>query len=235
MFRYVSATVLLTMSLMLSRALRTAEADEEGSPPKPSAQERMAKYIDLGPGVHAIKKDEAGRIVSCVVVGQSRISTVLGRAKGLELARDKANLLASAEFVKWLNGGVSVRQSADEDAVILIEGSEGADESQEASGKAVERSSKRMERVAQGLVRGLQLLHKTVDGDGKTYSVVMGWRADNAEGVKRISADLGKDEPSSGSDVAAAKDQGGKGKQTKASKKIKSSNATSEDADEYLD
>ncbi len=57
----------------------------------------LSKIAQLGPGVHAIKKDGKGRITSCIVVGQSRISTVLGKAKGLQNARMKARLDASAQ------------------------------------------------------------------------------------------------------------------------------------------
>jgi hypothetical protein len=238
MCRYICACAVVAILFAISCVVRAADDDVEKAPSKkPSAEEAMSKFVKLGPGVHAIKKDKKGRIVSCVVVGQARISTVLGKGKGLELARDKANLAASAEFVKWLKEEVTVYQSADEESVTLIEGTEGTNEDAvKESGKAVERQSKKMESLAKSLVRGLQILHKDVDGDGKTYSVVKGWKAVTAEGVKKIAADLASDEPAS-KGRAKSGDSGkdrDTSKGTKPDKRIKSEKATSEDAEDFL-
>src|SRR5262249_61095182 len=72
----------------------------------------FSKIAALGPGVHAIKRDAKGRITSCVVVGQSRISTVLGKAKGLEVARTRARVDASAQFSRGLKGKVGINQKS---------------------------------------------------------------------------------------------------------------------------
>ena len=149
----------------------------------------FAKIAALGRGVHAIKKDSKGRITSFVVVGQARVSTALGKAKGLEVARDKAKLDASGELVKWLSEKVSVRQTSDEETILFTEGAEGggANDVRE-SGKAVEKTTKKIESVAQGLVRGLQVLHTEVNAEDKTYTTVLGWDAKMAkatEGVER--------------------------------------------------
>lgn len=211
---------------------------EDGDDDGPSIEERMAKIAALGPGVHSIQKDKKGHITACVVVGQARISTTLGKAKGMENARDKANLACSAEFVKWLKEEVNVYQSNDEETVTLIEGSEqGEDESLKESAKSVEKSSKKMESLSKGLVRGLQVLHKEVDGDGKTYTVVKGWNADTADGVKKVAADLASDEPESkeSKNKKPTGEAGGKtSKDKKIDKDIESGSATSDDAAEFL-
>ena len=217
--------------------VRAGDEEEESPPKKPSVEEVMSKYVKLGPGVHAIKKDKKGRIVSCVVVGQARISTVLGKAKGIEMARDKANLAASAEFVKWIKENVTAYQSADEENVTLLEGTEGTDDdAHKESGKAVERSSKKMDSLAKGLVRGLQILHKDIDGNGKTYTIVKGWKADTMEAVKKVASDLEGDEPASkGEPKSSDSEKGhGSGKSRNSSKDIKSDKATSDDAKDFV-
>jgi hypothetical protein len=220
--------------LGLTLPVNAQEADDPESK-QPTVEEAMAKIARLGPGVHAIKKDQKGRIVSCVVVGQARISTALGKAKGIELARDKANLAASAEFVKWLKEEVKVYQTADEEAVIILEGSEGGEgDTLVESGKAIEKTSTRMESVSQGLVRGLQILHKEVDGDGKTYTVVKGWKADTADGVKKIAASLSADDDGK----AGTKPKSGTASTSKpksnTDKEIESGSTTSDDAKDFL-
>ena len=94
---------------------------------KPKADDEVAKAMSkiaaLGPGVHAVKKDAKGRIATFVVVGQGRVSTTLGKAKGLEVARDKAKLDASAQLVKWLGEKVEVHQTSDDETILFVEGS----------------------------------------------------------------------------------------------------------------
>src|SRR5487761_1072953 len=182
-----------------------AAGDDDADPQKLSTEEKLAKIAKLGPGVHALKKDKKGHIVSCLVVGQARISTALGKAKGLETARDKANLTASAEFVKWLKEDVSVYQSSEDETITLLEGTENADDDDtlSESGKALEKSSKKMESVSKGLVRGLQPLYKAIDGDGKTYTIIKGWSVKNSEATKEVASDSADDAPKAAAKAGA--------------------------------
>ncbi|MCB9921812.1 MAG: hypothetical protein H6822_06505 [Planctomycetaceae bacterium] len=217
----------LTAFLTISLSIATAKAgDDDG----PSTQEKLERLVALGPGVHQIKKDRKGRIISCVVVGQSPISTVLGKAKGVEMARSKADLACSASFVKWLKEEVTVYQTSDGESIILIEGTESADgDTLVESGKAIEKESTKMESVSKGIVRGLQVIHKYVNGEDKTYTLVKGWKADSADGVKKVASDLADDgvESSSGSNKKTSKSK-------RADKRIESDSATSDDADDFL-
>lgn len=226
-------TPLIVCTLLLGGHVSLAQDDDES----PSVEEQLAKLAALGPGVHSIQKDKKGHITACVVVGQARISTSLGKTKGLELARDKANLACSAEFVKWLKEEVSLYESSDEETVILLEDSEEGDvEAPKESGKSVEKSGKKMELLSKGLVRGLQLIHKEVDGDGKTYTIIKGWKVDTAEGTKKVAADLASDEPAT-KDKKAGKAVSSK-EGSKAKKKIdieiESGSTTSDDAADFL-
>ena len=97
----LATVVALAFALaLLSPRLPTKK---EGDEPKTgSVEEQMDNLVKQGPGVHNIKKDDKGRVQSLVVVGQSRISTVLGAAKGKEVARKRAAQSANAVFVQWL-------------------------------------------------------------------------------------------------------------------------------------
>jgi hypothetical protein len=181
----------------------------------------LSKIVQLGPGVHAIKKDDKGRIISCIMVGQSRISTVLGATKGLETARERARLAASGEFVKWLKEKVSIHVKTDDQTTLFLEGAEGNDkDALKESGKAVESTSKTMDSITEGLVRGLQVLHVEVSDKDKTYSILLGWDAKTAaatNGVEKINE--------TGKPAGGAK---------KPDKKIDDKNATSDNAKNFL-
>ena len=207
-------------------------AQEDGDD-KDVAKE-MKRIANLGPGVHEVQKDKKGQIVSCIIVGQARISTALGKTKGIELARDKANLDCSAQFVKWLKEDVSLYQSNEDETIILMEGSEEKEnDSLKESAKSVDKSSKKMESISKGAVRGLQMLHKETDGDNKTYTVVKGFKASNLDALKKLSEDLKSDE------TGAKKNRNGdtgssEGKKNKKDKEVESGSATAGDAGDFL-
>lgn len=232
-FRWFVAlfAVVLGFNMVIADDNEKKPAEEKAE----SAEERLEKIVKLGPGVHAIKKDKKGRIVSCLVVGQSRISTALGKAKGEEIARDRAGLQTSAEFIKWLKQSVSIRETSEDESVILLAGMEGDNgESLDESGKAIEKTSKRMESVSQGLVRGLIVLHTSVNAEDKTYTVIKGWKADTAEGVKRLAKSLASDEPQD--EKPAGKAAGGKSSKSgkNADKEIKDKKATAAEVKDFL-
>jgi hypothetical protein len=183
----------------------------------------MSKIAKLGPGVHAVRKDDRGRIKTCVLVGQARISTALGKAKGLETARTRARLAAAAEFRKWLKEKVTVYEKSESETITLIEGAEGGDkEVLKESGKAVEKTTTRYETVAAGLVKGLQVLHVEVSGDDKLYTVVLGWDAATAKAIGKADGDGKKENRKAG----GAKKSG--------DKELDSKSVTSNDAMRFI-
>lgn len=230
--KIASPRLLLACFLILPVTASTRA--QEPAAERPSADQAMSKIASLGPGVHAIKKDKKGRIVSCVVVGQSRISTVLGKAKGLEVARKRANLNASAEFVKWLKENVTFVEDTDDQTISLLEGTEEENQdTQKESGKDVEKIGTRSTSIAQGLVRGLQVLHVKTDGQDKTFTVLKGWKADTSEGVKRVASDSKKDDPDS-AEASRPKSSSKKSTTKRVEKEIADSETTSSDASDYL-
>jgi len=159
----------------------------------------LSKLAELGPGVHKVVKDKKGRIERLVGVGQARVNTSLGAATGQQVAQKKALLGAKAEMVRFLKEKVAAYQKSEEEVVFFEEGSgENDGDEVKRSGKRVEKNTERMESVAEGVVRGLQLLHKEVSSKEKTCTVVMGWDAATSDATKKVKKDLESDEPAAG-------------------------------------
>jgi hypothetical protein len=143
----------------------------------------------------------------------------LGKAKGLEISRQRAELDAKAQFVRWLKGSVSVRLRTDDEAILFLEGREDNDkDALKESGKAVEKTSTKMESVARGLVRGLQLLHVEQSPRDKTYTVVYGWEAKTAEGTRRVKEINESDKKEPGEGAKGKPDSHGSDKPSKSKK-----------------
>lgn len=125
----------------------------------------VARLAALGDGVHEIKKNDDGTLKSLKVVGSSRISTVLGKAKGLQRAQKKASMKANAAFVEWIKSEVtSISEESDETILTL----QGDGENVKEQGKATEMSKEVIAKKAQGLVRGLTLVAKDQTEDMMT-------------------------------------------------------------------
>ena len=225
---FVPATV-LALCFAFHAAIASADEKKEGAQPKAvSVEEQMDNLVKQGPGIHNIKKDDKGRVKSLIVVGQSRISTVLGATKGKEVSRKRAEQSAKAAFVKWLGEAVVVCENSENETTMFIQGEESKDkDALSEAGKAVEKNSDTYKSVAAGLVRGLQLLHSNLNAEDKEYTVVYGWSRDNAKSAKDTAThDPGVDEkrPTSNSGEKKAADP----------KKLRSQKSTSPEAEEFL-
>jgi len=175
-----------------------ARSDDEKEPVEKKVAIDYSKIAEAGPGVYKIVFDAKGRIETCLVVGTSRISTVLGLAKGKEVARQRAVLAADAEFVKWLKAKVSVHQKTEDETILFLEGREENDkDALTESGKATEKTVAKFDLTAKGLVRGLQIVHYEISSKEKTYTIVKKWKAKTAKAVKEVEADL-KDKKTDG-------------------------------------
>jgi len=232
-FLFVPATV-VALLFAFNAAIALADEKKEGAEPTAgSVKEQMDNLVKQGPGVYNIKKDNKGRVQSLVIVAQSRISTVLGAAKGKEMARKKASQSAEAEFVKWLGDKVEVHESQNNDATLFIQGDEGNDKNAlSEAGKAVEKSSDSYKSAADGLVRGLQLLHSDINAEDKEFTLVCGWSLANAKAAKNAAThDPGiKDKRAPAVEPAESKPAS-----TEASgKSIRSQKATSKEAEDFL-
>lgn len=194
---------------------------------------KMSKIAQLGPGPPIVNLDKKGRITSCIVVGQARIHTVLGKAKGLEIARKRARLDATARFVQFLRQDVSIYENKEDATIVLIKGSKENDkDAPKQSGGAVEKNSEKMEAISKGLVRGLQVLHAEQSDKDETFTLVLGWSAANAKAAESIEKHEGdkKDDPKSSDEPKKKK----KKKKKKGDKKIEDKKTTSPDAKKFL-
>jgi hypothetical protein len=228
---FVPATV---VALVFAFNVPIASADEkkEGAEPKAaSVEEQMDKLVKEGPGIHNIKKDDKGRVQSLILVGQSRISTVLGATKGKEVARKRAEQSAKAAFIKWLGEAVVVCENSTNETTLFLQGEESKDkDALSEAGKAVEKTSDTYKSVAAGLVRGLTLLHSELNAEDKEYSVVYGWSLANSKSAKDTAAhDPGLDDKQS-----VPKPPAPAGKDASDKKKLNSQKSTSPEADEFL-
>ena len=148
-----------------------------------SQEEIVARLAFLGDGVHEVKKNENGTLRSLKVVGSSRISTVLGKAKGLQMAQRKATMKANQAFLEWFKSEVSAISTDNEETIVTLEG---AGENLTEQGKATEKSRNDIAIKAQGLERGLSLVAKDQTED--TTTLIYLWshkRANMAKGVER--------------------------------------------------
>jgi hypothetical protein len=178
--------------LALCAAAALLPADEKSPTEKQASKaDDYSMIAQAGPGVYKIDFDKQGRIQSCIVVGSSRISTALGAAKGKEVARQRAELRAKAELVKWLKEKVSVHQKSEDETIIFLEGNEENDkDALRESGKSVEKTTAKFETTAEGLARGLQVVHVEINGKEKEYSLVLKWKAKTAEAVKDVERNM---------------------------------------------
>jgi 5,10-methylenetetrahydrofolate reductase len=156
----------------------------------------VKRLADLGPGVHEVKA-ENGRLKSLKVVGQDRISTVLGAAKGLQTAQKRATLKANAAFIEWMKSNVaSVSATGDETIVTL----QGDGENVTKQGKSVETTKEGIAQAASGFVRGLTLVAKDQNAD--TLTLVYSWSPEKANLAKAAQKDNESDQPYAGTPAA---------------------------------
>ena len=191
------ATALAGAALFAAPAFAQEAAPASAPAPAPAAAEAPApaqpedsvqNLAALGKGVHKVKKTEDGHFRSCVVVGQARISTALGAAKGMMTAQRNAKLDAESAFVTWLKANTkSVEQSGDKTEFVL----KGDETGHSESASSTETSSSLVQTSAEGAIRGLSLIGKDVSGE--ILTLVYGWKPDYAEITREVEAEMNKE------------------------------------------
>lgn len=158
----------------------------------------VQRLASLGEGVHEVKYEEGRRLKSLKVVGQERISTVLGVEKGLQTAQKRATLKANAAFVEWMKSHVSSISSLSDEEIVTLEGDGQAVKEQ---GKSSETKRQEIATKAEGLVRGLTLVGK--DQQTERLTLVFSWSAEkaalaaNAAKINSKETDTGEVDPRS--------------------------------------
>ena len=141
------------------------------------AADMVDQVADLGPGVHKVKRGDVGELLSCVVVGQARISKALGLTNGQQIARSTARLNAEKEFIKWFETYVTAIEYSANQQIIMLE-SDG--ETLKEAGKATESSGEVITSAAASAVRGLSVIGIREDGQRQQLTIVLGWKPENA-------------------------------------------------------
>ena len=230
---------MLAVGFVSVGTLASANAAEKKKDASPAAKEdagstaeEMDAYYQQGPAVH-VKKDGKGRLEKVIVVGRARISTVLGAAKGKEMARKKAAQNAKAEFVKWLGEKVEVREKSENEATLFLTGAEENGKDSLERGWQGRREEQRLLQVRCG--RACSRLDGASHGRecrNRGENLYLGVRMDaaNAKAAKHTATnDSGIDDKPAG---ASAKEPPG-GKAT-SEKKIRSRKVTSKEAEDFL-
>ncbi len=169
---------LFSFSILSSLCCAPLTAQEEGAAqaePKVLGESReqvIKRLVDLGPGVHEVKKDSSGKLKSVKVVGQARISSVLGKTKGLEIAQQKAKMSAEQAYIEWLKTNASSVKVSEEETVITLSG---AGDKQAEEGKVSEKATIVNKSDSAGLIRGLSLVGKDVNADGESLTLIFIW------------------------------------------------------------
>lgn len=192
---FMAVLVLSTVATLGYAQDQTAEEAEAEK-----KREQIVQALEIGGGPFMVEKNESGEISSAAFVGANRISTVLGASKGKEIARSRAVLKAKGQFVKWLKEDVTVVESAEDETILVMEGSESADGSESFSevGKSVEPTTSKFSTFANGIVRGLRTIAIDVvvdeDTGDKELRVMLYWSKEESDAVKKLKKDLDNDE-----------------------------------------
>ncbi len=208
------------------------------------AQDAKSSYAEIaanGTGVYNIKTDdETGELKSLLVVGSSPVSTVLGAARGKDLARRKASLVCDAAFAKWCQTNLEYTETADDDTIITVKGS-GDEEDGEVSeeGKQNESQKRQITAFAKKAISGLQVVYTKMDADGKEFTVVKAFSMKSVKAVKTVNKALKSVEEDNNSNVAprsAANGEEAPAKPAKGSRmgSLKNESHVAPGADEFL-
>lgn len=188
---FAGAALLATPAFPQETATAVASAPAPAAAatdPSAKPEDTVQSLAGLGKGVHKVKKTDDGHFRSCVVVGQARISTALGAAKGMMTAQRNAKLDAESAFVMWLKSNTkSVEQSGDKTEFVLKGDETGSSE----SASSTETSSSLVQTTAEGAIRGLSLIGKDVSGE--ILTLVYGWKPDYAEITREVAAEMNKE------------------------------------------
>ena len=188
MSAYVSAAEPKEEENENSLALAKVEAAEKEALTTSEQEDALRKMFDAPAGVFAPEYDEDGILLRLKIKGEAEVTTGFHRVRGDRLARERADRLAKAAFVKFLKEEVSVREN-DMEEVIIVE----KDGEEQAGYKNV--STRVIETRAQGLLRGLIVLVDQIEGEGRDRKavVVFGWSKKLADAARTAQAEMARE------------------------------------------
>jgi len=184
--RFINTKIIISVIALACSSLQAADQPTE------TPEQIVQRLAELGPGVHEAKTEANGRLKSVKVVGHARISTVLGKAKGMEIAQQRAKASAQQAFIEWLKSNVkSISVSGDETIITL----EGDGNGRKEQGKGNEKTSNDITAESAGIIRGLSLVGKHVDAAGEMLTLVYAWSPARAAQAAEAAATNADDRP----------------------------------------
>jgi len=178
--------IILAVAALVCSSLQAADQPTE------TPEQIVKRLADLGPGVHEAKTETNGTLKSVKVVGQARISTVLGKAKGMEIAQQRAKASAQQAYIEWLKLNAKSVSVHNDESIITLEGEGNAQKEQ---GKASEKHTNDFATEAAGIIRGLALVGKHVDAEGLNLTLVYVWSPARAAQAAQAAATNSEDRP----------------------------------------
>ena len=159
-------------------------------------------------GVSNEEFNEKGELVSCLICGKAEISSVLGKSRGVQRARDTAEMRAKGAFQKYLTESVSVENNASDDEVIIKKGSEGSGkDTLTEEGTLTQKNSNKLKIMAEGLSRGLKVAYFDQNGEDKEYTVVLRYTKRGADATEKARSKLNKPASSAAAQEGASADK----------------------------
>lgn len=155
---------------------------------EPANEEALAKLLKAPAGAFAPEYDKKGVLLRLKIKGEDAVSTSLRGPRAERLARERAERLAKADFVKFLKEKVSVQENDREETVIVEKDGE-----EQAGYKSV--STKTIEIRADGLLRGLIVLVDHFEGEGRDRKavVVYGWSKKLADAARTAQSEMARE------------------------------------------
>lgn len=165
----------LKITMAIAAMMITAQFSNVLGAEAESKAQKLERAKGQGTGVLDVR-DEKGIIKYVSVVGQNRISTVLGASKGIIIAKKRASTFADAAFVEWMRSNVKTVTKVGDDTVMMLQGAEGPEVDQVLEeGKSEEITKQNVKRIAQGVIRGMVTAAYDQDGETKIYTLVKVW------------------------------------------------------------
>jgi hypothetical protein len=121
----------------------------------PDVNARMAAIVAAGPGIHSVKTDSEGKVISFIACGQSAIwnEPFDTPARALAAAEEAALWDALAQAAAWLSEQADVSAPSDKQTETAFSGN------------------------CDTTLRGFQTIHVNVDPNGKFITVLIGWHS----------------------------------------------------------
>lgn len=153
------------------------------------------KALSETQGVSKVILNKKKQIITVYVNGRAPISTTLGKTRGIEAARKRADQNANAELVKWLSSKVTIIEDTKDETITVIEGMENGEEGAlQETAKAIEKSTTKFTAVAENMVRGLTVAHIEQNGEDKLMVVIKKLDVTMLGSIKNLQRNLNSEE-----------------------------------------